>query len=182
MNLYSSQSIILFRFHENPEQARERIKMLRHFNPQLPIHVLFGGKKTSVETCKKHVEDLVESFWHFDQSATPHWKWLHGDLLHKAWYRDLGHKLDFDFLFSYEYDLLTLAPLVELYPNINENTIALAACEPFTEKIERSWGWTSEQLPRANFLKFCEYMNSTYGIKRQAKVCLGPGSLFSKIF
>ena len=182
MKLSDSNSIILFRFHKEPESAAESIKVLRHFNPNHAVHALFGGPADKYDDVQKVIGDLVDTMWLYSLDMMGEWKWQHTDLILKRWYRDVGRTIDFDFLFSYEYDLLTARPLLEIYPDIDQQTLALAACEPFTKEIENRWSWTSRPDHRPNFLAFCEYMRGTYGLVRQKMVCLGPGPLLPRGF
>ena len=180
MKLSNSKSIILFRFHDNPQRALSRIRLLREFN-NLDIHVLYGGEEKNLEDCRKVIQPEVSSFWTYT-NKTSKWRWIHGDLLVKNWYREIGNKIPFEFVFILEYDMVILKPLKDIYPDIGEDSIALAACEPFTKEIESNWSWTSREEDRPDYLKFKEYMHKNYGIERQAKVCLGPGPLLSRKF
>lgn len=182
MKLSKGKSIILFRFHNKPRIALERIKILRFLNPDCEIHILFGGAKDDARTCKEFVSKLVDSFWVYPKNQKRVWKWMHSDLMLKTWYREFGKDLKFDYLFSYEYDLLVLKPLVDAYPNIDTNTLALAACESFTRRIEDSWTWTSRKDLRPKYLKFVKYMKENFGLNRQKYVCLGPGPLLPRNF
>lgn len=109
------------------------------------------------------------------------WKWFHTDLMTKEWFRDFGHTLEFDFLYSYEYDLLTLKALDEIYPNIDANMLALAAVTKLKD-VEWSWDWTGRPEHRPNWLEFKEYMQKMYGLEEQKFVCLGPGPLLPRVF
>lgn len=182
MRLSDGKAIVLFRFHNEPKVARERIKIIRHFNPELPVYAMFGGEASDVVAAKTAVEGLVESFWTYPPGKPKEWKWKHTDLMLKEWYRQAGKGLDFDFVYSYEYDLLTLKPLAEIYPGIDDDTLALAACAEFTPEIEGRWTWTSREDHKGDYQKFRQYLERTYGIKRQKKVCLGPGPLLPKKF
>jgi len=180
--LARSNAAILFRFHDNPDIARERLKILEHFNPQLHRYALYGGLPAGFEEARAAVSDLVESVWQYPERKEKAWKWQHNDLMLKAWYRAVGQHASFDFLYVYDYDMLIAAPLGEVYPNIDDHTVALTACELFTPAMEAHWSWTSWGERRRAFLQFCEYLHAHYGIKRQRKVCLGPGPLFSRPF
>jgi len=174
-------SIILFRFYKDFDVAKERIKILKYFNPELPVYGLFGGNSEDFETAAGILEDSMEGIWNFKPDKNPRWKWFHTDLMQKAWFRDAGHKIDFDFLFSYEYDLLTADSLFKIYPEINDETLALAAVE-LLDKVEDRWTWTSKEPFKSKFAQFSEYMNENYGVGRQKYVCLGPGPLLSRKF
>lgn len=181
LDSHNASVAILFRFHDDIPRALERLRILKHFNPSYPIHVFFGGDVT----LRQEVRDAFShcaSVWVFEGDKPASWKWQHTDLMLKDWYRQYGSSFDFDFLYSYEYDLISLLPLQDLYPAINQKQIALSACQPFTKRIEDSWTWTSREDHRPAFLSFCRYLEKTYGIKRQKMVCLGPGPLFSRTF
>ena len=155
---------------------------MQHYNPRLKIYALFGGPATDKAAALEAMQGLAEAVWTYPGNKPKDWKWRHTDLMLKAWYRTVGRHLDFDFLYSYEYDLLTLKPLGKIYPDIDDHTLALSACEPFTKEIEYRWSWTAFEPSRTNFLKFCDYLEKHYGFRRQQKVCLGPGPLFPRAF
>lgn len=180
-HLYSAKSIILFRFYKDFEIARERIKILRHFNPSIPVHGLFGGQPEDHERALNVLGDLTENIWNFGSNETPKWKWFHTDLIQKAWFRDIGHKIDFDFMFSYEYDILTAASLLDIYPDTDDNTLTLAAVD-LLKNVEKRWDWTSKEPSKSRFVQFSNYMNQKYSIKQQKYVCLGPGPLLPRKF
>lgn len=182
MTLQDGKAITLFRFHTDFAVAHERVRLLQHYNPDIEILALYGGDPGDFGAAQDAMRDFTAKVWLYPGDRTPDWKWRHTDLMLKAWYRQVGKWLSFDFLFSYEYDLLTLAPLLELYPNINDNTVALGACTTFTPEIEQRWHWTTHEPERTNFLQFCDYLQRNYGIARQQKVSLGPGPLLPKKF
>ncbi|CAN5647965.1 hypothetical protein BH23PAT1_BH23PAT1_1440 [soil metagenome] len=182
MRLSNGKAILLFRFHKEPNIARERIKILKYYNPDLPIYALYGGQRGGLEQACLAVDELVENVWSFPGNKNVEWKWQHADLMLKAWYRDFGHSVNFDFLYSYEYDLLTLAPLIELYPDITDDTLALSAYTKFTDKIENTWFWTAKEPFKTGFKVFNEGFLSKYGIKRQQYICLGTGPVLPKAF
>lgn len=179
--LSESKPILLFRFHKDIEQATERLKTLRHFNPDLLMYALFGGTKEDFDVAERELKDLVGHVWFFASEKDPAWKWFHTDLMTKAWFKDFGHTLDFDFLYSYEYDLLTLKPLNEIYPDVDTNTLVLAAVTKLDD-VEWTWSWTGQENKRPNWLQFQAYMQKTYGLERQKYVCLGPGPLLPRTF
>lgn len=182
MNLSNSKSIILYRFHEKPDIAFESIRILRHFNPDTEIHAFYGGEEEGYADAAELLKDSVSSISMFEGEKEAKWKWRHTDLMLKDWHRKVGKNLEFDFLFSYEYDIVTFAPLDSFYPDIDDHTLALAASGPFTEALEHRWTWTSHEDYRPDFLRFCEYLKSEYGIKRQSYACLGPGPLLPRSF
>src|SRR4051812_30696778 len=95
--LADSNAAILFRFHDSPEVARERLKILKHFNPNLPIHALYGGVPAGFREARAAARDLVMSVWQYPEPKEKQWKWQHNDLMLKAWYRAAGKDASFDF-------------------------------------------------------------------------------------
>ncbi|MBP9738327.1 hypothetical protein KBD20_01425 [Candidatus Saccharibacteria bacterium] len=186
MNLAEGKKIILFRYHDRPESAREQIKILRHFNPTIPIYVLDGGYPPHFEKRRIIIEDVADHVWLYESSQSTRWKWLHTYQLVKDWFKEVGAQVDFDFLFSYEYDLLTVAPLLDIYPDISDNEVALGAVTAFTNEFEKKWWWGSPIAKRVfrefSYEKFQHYIEVNHGLARQKYVCQGPGTLVPKRF
>jgi hypothetical protein len=111
-------------FHDNPELARERIAILCHFNPDTIVHALFCGSPDAFPGAQAAIGDLVATTWRYPTARSKDWMWLHGDLVVKSWHRSVGTRLDFDFMYVREYDLLFTAPLPEIYPDIDDRTVA----------------------------------------------------------
>jgi hypothetical protein len=182
MKLSGGTSVILFRFHDHPERARERIAILRYFNPDMVIHALFSGKPEAFAEAQAAIQDLVGTTWRYPAARSIGWMWLHGDLVVKAWHRSVGTRLDFDFIYVHEYDLLFAAPLPEIYPGIDDRTVALTGCVPLTPEFERSWQWTARTSDRLRFFAFCQYLQTHFGLERPPAVCFGPGPLLPRTF
>lgn len=174
------ENIILFRFHSDFEICKERIKILKHFNPNLPILGLYGGPKENFEEAKKILGNSLINI-QISSSENRNYKWFHADQTLKEWFQNYGKDINFKFLFDYESDIFTLAPLKTLYPEISDSTIALSALEEF-EKVESIWNWTSESPHKEAFNKLCEFMETTYKVKKPKYASLGPGPYFSKKF
>jgi len=89
----------------------------------------------------------------------------------------------FEFIFDYEWDILTAAPLEQIYPGKYDNrTVALCAVTPFTEEIEESWFWSSSSYYRPRLLEFLGYMAEKFNLMSLQYASLGPGPLFSRSF
>ena len=51
--------VILFRFYNQFDVCRERLRLLRHFNPDVPIYGLYGGPPEDWHDARQSVEDAV---------------------------------------------------------------------------------------------------------------------------
>lgn len=182
VKLSEGTSVILFRFHDNPGLARERIAILRYFNPEMAIHALFCGNPDAFAEAQAAIHGLAETTWRYPAARSRDWMWLHGDLVVKAWYRSVGTKLAFDFIYVHEYDLLFTAPLPQIYPDIDGCTVALTGCAPLTPEFERRWQWTARTNDRLRFLAFCRYLQTHFGLERRPAVCFGPAPLLPRTF
>ncbi|MEK7621490.1 MAG: hypothetical protein AAB395_04035 [Patescibacteria group bacterium] len=181
MDLSIGKAIILFRFHGDFDVVKERVKTLQYFNPDLSMYGLFGGSEGDFNEANSQIGHMFENIWFYPKGKDKDWKWIHGDLMAKQWFKDFGHSIDFDFVFSYEYDLLTVAPLKDIYPNIDQDSIALSAVTELS-KVKDWWYWTSHENMKPKYLEFKEHMKTKYGLVEQKYASLGPGALFSRKF
>ncbi|HUC90133.1 MAG TPA: hypothetical protein VMR45_05000 [Patescibacteria group bacterium] len=92
MTLTEGKAVILFRFHDNPDIARERLKILKYYNPQLEIYAIFGGRAELYKKAESAVADMVVSTWLYPENKSKEWKWHHTDLILKAWYLSIGQR------------------------------------------------------------------------------------------
>jgi len=175
-----NNSILLFRFHKEFEVCLNRIKLLRELNPDLPVHGLYGGPAENMAEARGLLEPFLSSF-EMSSNQDPEWKWLHPDLTLKEWFKNRGCRLSFDYLFDYEWDILTLAPLASIYPPISKDSIALTALRPI-DKVRDSWDWLTTEPHRSHYQQFCQYMKKTFDLSEQTYASLGPGPVFSRSF
>jgi Coenzyme PQQ synthesis protein D (PqqD) len=174
------RGVILFRFHGQFDVCRERLRLLRHFNPDVPIYGLYGGPPEHWDDARHSVGDAVVHL-HMWSAADPYWKWQHSDLAVKEWFRAYGQAIPFDLLYDCEHDLLMCAPLHELYPPLPANGLAFSAVRP-TESIANQWYWTASPDKRPSYLAFRDYLAERYGVESIEQLILGPGPLLTRRF
>jgi hypothetical protein len=155
-----TRRLVVLRFDRNPLVCRERVALLRRFNPQVPIAGLYGGawgwRGAAFRGLGEPVIGLDSLFF------SPHpgrWNWQHGDLALAAWFRDVGHRFDFDVVHFVEWDLLLVASLGELYGHVPENAVGLTAYTPLSD-ISEDWDW-------ANRPHLSEGTNALFAAARQ---------------
>lgn len=173
--------LILFRFHEEFELCRERLELLSALNPDVPIYCVYGGPPESFAPARSSVMDLVEDV-HLAESHDFMWHWLHMDLDVKHWYRAVGHALEFDVLFDYEWDILTVNGITSICPQIDQNTVALCSLTKLTPSIEREWVWTGLHEYRPAYDRFIDHMRVTFGMGALQYVSHGPGTVLPRRF
>ena len=136
-----SKRILLFQCHAHEERCRERLQILRYFNPALPIHFLYGGDAKDAPKFHALAGEFGAGFWEYSvKGRNGRWKWKHYDLVLREWYRQYGKNLDFTHLYSYEWDVLTAAPLHLIFPRLNTNAVYLTPVRAFTKNLKKNGG------------------------------------------
>ncbi|MDR2430503.1 MAG: glycosyltransferase family 92 protein [Puniceicoccales bacterium] len=173
--------ILLFRCHTHWEKCRETLRILKHFNPALPIYILYGGTQQDERFARKLAAEFAEGFWSYQaDEISASWKWQHGDEMVRAWYEKYGFSLDFSHLYSYEWDILSAAPLDEIYPDLEADAVYASPVRPFTRDFEKQWAWTADGKWRES--SFMKHMREHHGMSRPKHCTLGPGMVFSRKF
>jgi len=127
------ESAILFRFHDNLNICKNRLKLLKKYNPNKKIYGL-GEKITNYkELFDSGLDDLYVIT---DKSSR--WKWLNGDLAIRNWFINRGHKFSFDRLYVVEWDLIYLNNLNTIYEHIPKNGIGITGLQNIN-KTNKSW-------------------------------------------
>lgn len=173
-------AVILFRFHSDFDVCRERLRLLRYLNPSLPVHGLYGGTKINLGEARRALSGLLENI-HVIPTENPIWKWMHPDLAIRQWFMATGHRLSFDRLYEYEYDLLLGLDVDSLFPPVTERTVAFSGLKSL-ESARTSWYWTSVEPFRSAFVRYTEFMQRQYGLVQQAYVSQGPFPVLSRSY
>ncbi|MDR2513345.1 MAG: glycosyltransferase family 92 protein [Puniceicoccales bacterium] len=180
-SLTYGKRVLLFRCHTHWEKCRETLKILKHFNPTLPIYILYGGPRQGESSARKLAAEFAEGFWSYQaDEISAHWKWQHGDEMIRAWYEHYGYSVDFSHIYSYEWDILPVAPLEEIYPKFEADAVYMSPLRPFTPSYEKQWAWTANGKWRDS--SFMKYMKTHYGVSRPKYCTLGPAVVFSRKF
>ncbi|MDR0536296.1 MAG: hypothetical protein LBG65_08145 [Puniceicoccales bacterium] len=176
----NSRAILLFRFHSHFPLCRERLRILRHFNPRLSIYALYGGSPQEAEKARQATREFVLGFWDFSRFGDARRKWLRGDLMIREWYEKFGNALNFSFLISHEWDILTAAPLGRIYPEFVSPKTYVSPLQRFSREEEQLWFWTRNGKWRET--PFMKHLSANHGMERPRHVTRGPGMVFSREF
>src|SRR5215217_1184946 len=133
--------LVLFRFHQNRVVCKNRLALIRRNNPEVEIHGLFGGDESLYPNVQRAIGDDFASLFCL-RGKTPLWKWLHGDLAVREWYRAVGRSLSFDVVHLVEWDLVLLDSLDHLYRHVPAEAAGLTGLVRL-ELIKDRWCWTS---------------------------------------
>lgn len=169
--------IILLRFHKDIEIVQNRIDLLKKFNPVIPIHGLFGGQESEFAHFNIKLQGLESLTQLVNQDSESLWK--RSDESIREWYVKTGAKIDFEVVYTIEYDLIYLdhiENLVELLPN----SIALTGVIKLADIVE-NWDWLTESPYKEESLEFLDWVKNKFGLEK-FRACLGPGAVLTKEF
>ena len=173
---------ILFWFYREPLICKNRLAILKKYNPDLKIYGLFGGnpdesaKYTSI--LGKYLDDFY--VFHSDDSS---WKWLNGDLMILDWYKKRGKNLSWESLAVIQWDMLVLADLKNIFKKIKKGQMYLSGLRTLTGDLEKRWLWTRPSGKyRKDYLAFLKYIQSAYGLKNRLLCCLFIFQIFPRSF
>jgi hypothetical protein len=151
---------------------------LRTLNPDGSVHGIFGGTRRSLRLIGKQLLGLDSLY---APRTNPRWNWRHGDLAVAAWYRDLGSKLQFDFVHLIEWDLLLLEPLESLYSSVPEDAVGLTALTPISD-LEAEWTWLRRDEGRRQWEALLAHARDEWGYDGRPYGCLAGGACFPRAF
>jgi|CXWL01.1.fsa_nt_gi hypothetical protein len=172
--------LVLLRCHRDAALCRDRLALLRALAPRCALHALFGGADEDFAAFRAELGDAVEGCTSVPRRAL-RWKWLHGDLALAAWFRGHGHNLAFDRLIFWEWDLLGLAPLAELYRAIPPAAVGLTGLAPLAE-VEARWSWSRSTAWRRGWSELRAKLAADHGFSGPWWASQGPGPCLPRSF
>ena len=152
---------ILFWFYRDALVSTNRLRMLRHRNPGIPIFALYGGPPDETSRYEAAVGDLVDDFWSFPGNEDSAWKWRNGDLVLSRWFTERGVGLRWDSFFVAQWDMVVVAPLARLLPPLARGDMLVSGIRPVRE-VESWWQWTRGEA-RDEYDAFLSHVERRYG-------------------
>jgi len=170
-----TKRIVVFRFHENPDLCRSRLRLLRRLNPGVPVYGLGERIDLADEFTDLHVID--------DRDAE--WKWKNGDLALARWFEAVGREVEFDVVHVVEWDLLLCAPLHELYERVPADGLALSGLRSMDSAREDGWSWIDDEGAYENaddYRRVRDYAARELGFEGEGPSCIFPGTALPRSF
>ena len=174
-----TKKIVLFRFHNKFGICRNKLEVIKHYNPDIEIYGLFGGETKDLARAKKMLGSKLVNIYQIPVEDS-RWKWQNGDLSLCDWFRQVGHLIDFDLLYLIEWDLLQLGSFDELYKNIPTNGVGLTGLVPMT--LIPKWRWIAKEPWKSQWEKLLAHVTKEYGYTGTPHGCLGPANVFPRAF
>jgi hypothetical protein len=172
--------IILFRFHNNLTVCKNRVRLLRQFNPDIDIYGLYGGEENCFRKVRIELsEDLKDTYC--IKGKSPLWKWKNSDLAVKLWFEDYGKNLAFDVLHIIEWDMLMLDSIDHIYKNISEHSVGLSGLTAI-DRESAGWIWTSSDEYKAEMDKLLLLLRKQFDYKDEPLRCITGGACLPRGF
>ena len=128
-----TQLSILFWFYKDSAVCINRLRLLRKYNPQIPIYGLYGGNSEEAPRFKTALGPYLDDFFHYTTPASEQWKWENGDLMIAAWYRNRGQFLPWRTLVVVQWDMLIFDYIEKVFEELKEGEILLSSVRPLSE-------------------------------------------------
>lgn len=173
---------ILFWFYKKPLICKNRLAILKKYNPDLKIYGLFGGNPNEAAKYKNVLGKYLDDLYVFPSDDSG-WKWINGDLMILDWYKKRGENLSWESLAVVQWDMLVLTDLKNIFRKIKRGQMYLSGLRTLTGNLEKRWSWTRPNGKyRKDYLAFLKYVQSTYGLKNRLSCCLFIFQIFPKSF
>lgn len=121
----------------------------------------------------------LDSLWF--SPHTGRWNWQHGDLALAEWYRDFGHRLDFDVLHFLEWDILLSEPLERCYASVPPDAVGLTALTPLSD-VGEDWVWLRDAERRREWQQLLAEARARWDYDETPHACWGPGPCIPRAF
>jgi len=176
---HKSHKIVLFRFHDKFSICKNKLEVIKHYNPGIQIYGLFGGETKNLSRAKRILGGLLDHIYQIPVTDSE-WKWQNGDLSLIDWFKNFGNTIAFETLFLIEWDLIHLGSLEELYKHVPRDGVGLTGLISM-EDIPK-WRWINKEPWKSQWLALLDHVKKEYDYRGNPQGCLGPGNVFPRAF
>ncbi len=164
---------VLFWFYKDFETCESRLRALRRLSPTVRVFGLYAGPPEDADAARSQLGQYLDDFYSFDQARDARWKWKNGDLVIAAWFRERGFQLDWETIFVFQWDMLLLERVENLFPTLKPGEMLVSGYRPLKE-IENWWPWSNPANPlkRRDLETFKSLLESQYGYRGEMFACL----------
>lgn len=183
MNYGNLNVAILFWFYKELEVCKNRLEILKKYNPDLKIFGLYGGAHENEELYKSELGTYLDDFY-TSPSTDSEWKWFNGDIVLLDWYKKRGINLeDWDSVAVVQWDMLILDSLWNQFPNIKKDEIFISGMRELSKEKEVEWNWTRpENKERKRYKSFLSHIQKMYGYTQRVWSCLFMQQILPRSF
>jgi hypothetical protein len=176
--------VIVLQFHRDLPVARNRVRLLRTYNPGLEVYGIYGGRErlgaaAGAMLAGPKGAGFEDVYTIRDRNML--WKRTHTDLAVDLWFKHVGRHLRFDAAIFLQWDMLLLAPVAELFAHVPPDAVGLTGLAPL-EEIEAGWPWLTYPAYRVEWEELLSAAREDRGYRGTPFACLGPGAVLPRRF
>lgn len=164
---------IIFRFYKEVSVCKNRLKILKKYNPSLKIFWIYWWEKTQENLYKKNLSDYLDDFYTLE-STDPHRKRINGDFALQERYKNRWKDLSRDSVYIVQRDILIFTSLEEYFSDYKENQIFLSWTTKLTKNIEKKRKRTSSKEEKPKYIKFKNHIKEVYKHQKDNILCCLP--------
>lgn len=175
---------VLFWFYKESEICKNRLKIIKKYNPNIKIFGLYGGGKKSAKLYQKELDGYLDDFYVSSLcDKSKNFKWINGDLMILDWYEKRGINLNWDSVVVVQWDMLVFDSFENQFSKLKKNQIFLSGARKLDDYIENKWDWTQKGGEgRKDYLAFKRYLQKQYSYIKPLLCCLFILEIFPKRF
>lgn len=194
------QIAILFWFYKEVDVCKNRLEIIKKYNPDCKVFGLYGGNEQDADLFKNQLDKYLDDFYTSSEKnpnpkKSSFLKWINGDLELLEWYEERGKILEWDSIFIYQWDLLVFDNINNIFQGITKDQIYLPHYDLINKEVETKWYWTSENdfrhtsntaptkpYMRNMFLDFKDLVSKKYDFNKIIPRCIFTTGILTKTF
>lgn len=163
---------ILFFYYKDVDVCKNRLEILRKFNPEIKVYGLFGGPIEEESVFRQELGSFMNDFYAFSEAKDAYWKWINGDLVINEWFRQRGKDLEWDTIIVYQWDMLMFGPVDKIFSVLKRDEILLSGIRRVKE-VEEWWAWTKpgEKENHERYIQYAEHLKENHGYDNDVLCC-----------
>lgn len=150
---------VLFWFYKDVDVCRDRLRLLRRYNPETPVFGLYGGDQSQADEFAARLSPYLDDFFSYPEGKSSTWKWLNGDLVLAEWFRRRGRLLSWDSVIVTQWDMLIFGRIREIFAGLKEGEVLLSSLRP-VEEVAPWWYWIRTEPER--YASFAAHVRKEY--------------------
>ncbi len=132
---------VLFWCYKDPDTCVDRLRLLRHHNPDIPIYVLYGGEPGTSQEMATALAPYFDDFWSYEEPRKAYFKWKNGDQMITQWFNARGKDLPaWTSLFIMQWDMLVAGNLGQILANVPKDACVFGGRKRVSD-IREWWIW-----------------------------------------
>lgn len=163
---------ILFWFYKDIEVCKNRLQILKLYNPETKIFGLYGGNINEFNKYKIKLNIFFNDLYCYENPRTNQWKWRHGDLMINTWFKERGYLLDWESIVIVQWDMLLFNSINRIFNIVKQDELLFSGLRTVKE-VESWWPWIKKgSNEEENYIKCINNIKLNTGEDIEPLCCL----------